>query len=167
MKQRNYMFRLALSLTLAFILPIEIIVYSIFLPINYNNGNLSISDLFFNIGIMLLTIFGIFIIISFMAFIMMKLNKIDKLEYKNNKISNGLVYIKEEDIKNIKARRFLFVYYISIYEKLWFFNPSITYYFHDKNELIDYLNDNSFVLKHVNKKDLIKLGLNNKIEQID
>ena len=166
-KKRNYMFKFGLSLTLISVLPIEIIVYSIFLPINYANGNINITDIFINIGIMFLTIFGIFLLISIIAFGLIKLYDIDKLEYKDNKISNGFVYIKENNIKTIRAKRFMFIYSFSITEKMWYFLPSLTYYFYGKEELIDFLNDNSFVLKHVNKKDLMKLGLDNKIEQID
>lgn len=160
-KKRNYMFKFGLSLTLVSVLPIEIIVYSIFLPINYINGNINITDVFINIGIMFLTVFGIFLLISFIGFGLIKLYDIDKLEYKDNKISNGFVYIKEENIKIIRAKRFIFIYSFTIVEKSWLI-PSMTYYFYGKEELIDFLNNNSFVLKHVNDKDLLKLGLDSK-----
>jgi len=157
-KKRNYMFKFGLSLTLVSILPIEIIVYSIFLPINYLNGNINTTDILINIGIMLLTVFGIFLLISFIALGLIKLYDIDKLNYNDNKISNGFVVIKEENIKTIRAKRFIFTYSFTIVEKAWL-TPSMTYYFYGKEELIDFLNNNCFVLKYVNDKDLKKLGI--------
>ena len=159
-KKRNYMFKFGLSFTIIPILPIEIIVYSIFLPINYINGNIDIKDIFINIGIMFIILFGVFILISLIAFGMMKLSDVYKLEYKDNKISNGFMVIKEENIKYIKASRFLFIYYFAIYDKLWLINSSMAYYFYNKDELKEFLNDNSFLLKHVREKDLKKLGIN-------
>ena len=160
-KKRNYMFKFGLSFTIIPILPIEIIVWSIFLPINYINGNIGVVDIFINIGIMFAILFGVFILIFLIAFGMMKLSDIDKLEYKDNKISNGFMVIKEEDIKYIKASRFLFIYYFAIFDKLWLFNSSLSYYFYDKEELKEFLTNNSFVIKHVREKDLKKLGLTN------
>ncbi|MBR6072600.1 MAG: hypothetical protein IKP77_07215 [Acholeplasmatales bacterium] len=164
-KKRNYMFKFGLSLTLVSILPIEIIVYSIFMPINYVNGNINTTDIFINIGIMFLTVFGIFLLLSFIAFGLIKLYDIDKLEYKDNKISNGFVYIKEVNIKTIRAKRFIFIYSFTIVEKSWLI-PSMTYYFYGKEELIDFLNNNSFVLKYVNEKDLLKLRFGSKENMI-
>ena len=166
-KKRNYMFKFGLSLTIACVLPIEVIVWSIFLTVNYVNGKIQGIDIVINIGHMFLIVFGVFIFLSLIAFGMIKLYDKNKLEYKNNKISNGVFFIKEDDIKTIRAKRFMFIYSFSITEKMWYFLPSLTYYFYGKEELIDFLNENNFVLKHVNKKDLMKLGLNNKIEQID
>ena len=166
-KKRNYMFKFGLSLTIACVLPIEVIVWSIFLTVNYVNGKIQGIDIVINIGYMFLILFGVFIFLSLIAFGMIKLYDKNKLEYKENKISNGVFFIKEDDIKTIRAKRFMFIYSFSITEKMWYFLPSLTYYFYGKEELIDFLNENNFVLKHVNKKDLMKLGLNNKIEQID
>jgi len=160
-KKRNYMFKFGLSFTIIPILPIEIIVWSIFLPINYINGNIGVVDIFINIGIMFAILFGVFILLSLIAFGMMKLSDIDKLEYKDNKISNGFMVIKEENIKYIKASRFLFIYYFAIHDKLWLFNSSISYYFYNKEELKEFLINNSFLLKYVREKDLKKLGLTN------
>ncbi|MCR5647800.1 MAG: hypothetical protein K6F81_05900 [Acholeplasmatales bacterium] len=159
MKKRNYMFKFGLSITLAFILPIEVIVWSIFLTVNYVNGIIKGIDIWINIGVAFLILFGVFIFLSFIAFGMIKLYDKNKLEYKNNKISNGVFFIKEDDIKSIRAKRFIFLYEFVVVEKMWYFLPSLTYYFYGKEELIAFLNDNSFVLKHVNKKDLSKLGL--------
>ena len=166
-KKRNYMFKFGLSFTLFPLLPIEVIVWSIFLTVNYVNGKIKGIDIWINIGVAFLILFGVFLLLSLIAFGMIKLYDKNKLEYKNNKISNGVFFIKEDDIKTIRAKRFMFIYSFSITEKMWYFLPSLTYYFYGKEELIDFLNENSFVLKHVNKKDLIKLGLDNKIEQID
>ena len=161
MKKRNYMFKFSLSITLFFVLPIEIIVYSIFLPINYQNGNLDIKDLFFNIGLMLITVLGLFFIIAIIAFIMQKLTDVDKLDYKDNKIMDGSFCINENNIKTILARRFLFLYQLAIVEKYWVLFPTRTYYFYDKEELIDFLSNNKFLFKYVKEKDLLKLGIRN------
>ena len=163
MKKRNYMFKFGLSITLAFILPIEIIVYSIFLPINYNKGNLDIKGLFFNLGIMAITIIGLFIFISLIALLIIKIYDTDKLEYDGNIISNNSkafkYSIKKADIKYIRAKRFIFLYEFVIVDKIWWFIPSMTFYFYGKEELINFINNNKFVKDFIKEKDLLKLGL--------
>ncbi len=112
MKKRNYMFKFGLSITLAFILPILIIVYSIFLPFEYISGNIDVSDIFFNIGIMFIILFSLFIFISLIALGIIKFYDVDKLKIEGNIISNDSksfrICVKKEDIKYIRAKRFIF-----------------------------------------------------------
>ena len=163
MKKRNYMFKFGLSITLAFILPIEIIVYSIFLPLGYISGNIDVSDIFFNIGIMLIILFSLFIFISLIAFGIIKFYDVDILKIEGNIISNDSksfrICVKKEDIKYIRAKRFIFLYEFVVVEKMWWFIPSMTFYFYGKEELINFINNNNFLKKYIKEKDLSKLGL--------
>lgn len=159
MKRKNYMLKFGLSMTLI-ILPILVIINAIIIVIRYtskDNINTLLFDLLF-FGLEIIVIFGI---TSLVGFIIYKLDLYLFTIDKDDTISNSRIILRKKDIIKIKARRFLFLYSYDIYSRPWGLFSSISIYFYNKDELIDFVNKNETLLSFIDIKYLKKLGIKN------
>ncbi len=160
MKRKNFMVRFAITLMAITLFPLSTIAISILIPILVSIGEIDGLGILFTFGIWLL--FNLiallcFLIVGYFAY---KVENPERLYEDENFIdTKQFVKIRKENIKEIKARRFIFLYAIDIMAKPWNFISSLTVYFNSKKEIIDFIKENNFIIKYIRKKDLIKLGL--------
>ena len=158
MKRKNYMLKFALTI-MVFIIPILIIVNLIAIIINVANAKdlkdtILTSLCIFGFGIGLS--FVITLIVGYVTYI---IDKSDILKNNENTITTGRLIIKKDYIIRIKAKRFLFLYSFVIYTKPWKRLSLLTYYFYNKDELINFIKENNYFIKYIRKEDLIELGI--------
>ncbi len=158
MKRKNYMLKFALTI-MVFIIPILIIVNLIAIIINVANAKdlkdtILTSLCIFGFGIGLS--FVITLIVGYVTYI---IDKSDILKNNENTITTGRLIIKKDYIIRIKAKRFLFLYSFVIYTKPWKRLSLLTYYFYNKDELINFINENNYFIQYIRKEDLIELGI--------
>ena len=159
MNRKNYMIKFGLSLSLVFILPILIIGYLIATIIRSNfepiTGNIILEDTL----ILLISIVVTFLITTILGYITYRIDKTDIIEEKDGVIVTGRLMIRKDKIIKIKAKRFIFLYefviYTSPYKKL----SMLTYYFYDKSELINFINENKLFIEFIRKEDLANLEI--------
>ena len=158
MNRKNYMLRFALTI-LIIIVPllaiINIIVNALTIANEgYSSNNLIISVIIFLAGSLFAFIAGL--VIGAITYI---IDKSDIIEEKDNKITTGRLIINEDHIYQIKARKFVFLYAFTIYTKHWKRLGLLTYYFNNKEELINFINEYKFFIKYIRKIDLNKLEI--------
>ena len=158
MKRKNYMLKFALTI-MVFIIPILIIVNLIAIIINVANAKdlkdtILTSLCIFGFGIGLS--FVITLIVGYVTYI---IDKSDILKNNENTITTGRLIIKKDYIIIIKAKRFLFLYSFVIYTKPWKRLSLLTYYFYNRDELINFIKENNYFIKYIRKEDLIELGI--------
>ena len=160
MKRKNFMVRFGASCMVITILPASIILLIVLLPILINNEKLDILGVFATIGYVALFDLACFILLIIIGFFVFRIENPIRL-YEDDEFidTKQFVKIRKENIKEIKARRFIFLYAIDIMAKPWNFISSLTVYFNSKKEIIDFIKENDFIIKYIRKKDLIKLGL--------
>jgi hypothetical protein len=152
------MLKFALTI-MVFIIPILIIVNLIAIIINVANAKdlkdtILTSLCIFGFGIGLS--FVITLIVGYVTYI---IDKSDILKNNENTITTGRLIIKKDYIIRIKAKRFLFLYSFVIYTKPWKRLSLLTYYFYNKDELINFINENNYFIQYIRKEDLIELGI--------
>jgi hypothetical protein len=137
------------------VLPILLIVYGILIASLYKNkkGFILSMSLSFVLGIFL-----VFLITIGIGFLLYEKTNYE-IEEDTTTISNGLVVARKKDVIKIKARRFLFLYSYDLYCKPWGGLAFLSYYFYSKEELIEFVQKNSFLMEFVREKDLVKLNL--------
>ncbi len=160
MKRKNFMVRFALTCMAITIFPISILLVSIITPILYSKGELDLIGVFATIGF-----WALFNMVSFIALIVVGY-MVFKIENPKCLVDDGIfidtkdfVKIRKENIKYIRARRFIFIYAIDVMAKPWRLISSLTIYFHDKQELITFIKENDFLIEYIDNKDLSKLGI--------
>ena len=160
MKRKNFMVRFGASCMVITILPASIILLLILIPILVNKGDLDTLGFFATIGYVALFDLACFIGLVLMGFFVFRIENPERL-YEDEEFidTKQFVKIKKGNIKYIKARRFLFLYAIDIMARPWNFISSLTVYFNSKNEIVDFIKENDFIIQYIREKDLIKLGL--------
>ena len=160
MKRKNFMVRFGASCMVITILPASIILLLVLIPILVNKGDLDTLGIFATIGYVALFDLACFIGLVLMGFFVFKIENPDRL-YEDEEFidTKQFVKIKKGNIKYIKARRFIFLYAIDIMARPWNFISSLTVYFNNKKEIIDFIKENDFIIQYIREKDLIKLGL--------
>ena len=156
---KNYTVRFALSMTMI-ILPILIIIYGIILFVHTLKQEWSMSVFGKELLILGLSLILVFFISLGIGYYLYKKTNYE-IKEEATTISNGIVLARKRDIYKIKARRFIFLYSFDVYCKPWQIFAFISYYFHSRNELIEFVNKNSSLKEYIREKDLIKLGIKN------
>ena len=158
MKRKNYRLKFALTI-MVFIIPILIIVNLIAIIINVASAKdlkdtilTSLCIFGFSIGLS----FVITLIVGYVTYI---IDKSDILKNNENTITTGRLIIKKDYIIKIKAKRFLFLYSFVIYTKPWKRLSMLTYYFYNKDEIINFIKENNYFIQYIRKEDLIELGI--------
>ncbi len=168
MKRKNFMFRFALTCMTITIFPVSIIALCILIPILYSKGEIDVLGIFGTIGyvaIFDLLCFAILVIIGLWVF---KVENPERLYCDDTFIdTNQFVKIRKENINCIKARRFIFLYAMDIKAKPWKYISSLTVYFYNKEEMVNFLKENSFLIEYVKKEHLDKLGIKQDIIDIE
>ena len=160
MKRKNFMFRFALTCMMITIIPATLIILPILIPILYSRGEIDVAGIFGTIGYVALFDFACYVVLVIIGFMVFKIENPERLYCDETFIdTKQFVKIKKENIKCIKARRFLFVYAMDFMAKPWNFLSSLTVYFHDKEELINFLKENDFLIEYVRENDLKKLNM--------
>ena len=154
----NYMLRFSLTVS-TIIIPLLIVinlVVNIFTIVNegYSNKNLFMSIIIFFIALAL--VFGLGLLIGFISYLV---DRTDIIQDNGNTITNGRLIINKDHIYQIKAKRFIFLYAFTIYTKPWKKLGTLTYYFNNKEELIDFIKEYDFFMKYVRENDLKKLEI--------
>ena len=160
MKRKNFMVRFGASCMVITILPASIILLMVLIPILISRGELDTVGIFATIGYVALFDLACFIGLIVMGLFVFRIENPERL-YEDEEFidTKQFVKIKKENIKVIKARRFIFLYAIDIMAKPWNFISSLTVYFNSKDEIVDFIKENDFIIKYIREKDLIKLGL--------
>ena len=156
--KRNYMFRFSLTIS-TIIAPLLIVInliVNILTAVNegYSDKYLITSVIIFAISLVL--VFGLGLIIGFFSYLV---DRSDVIEENGNTITNGRLIINKDHIYQIKAKRFIFLYAFTIYTKPWKRLGTLTYYFNNKEELINFIKDYSFFMDYVRENDLKKLEI--------
>ena len=158
MNRKNYMLRFALTI-LIIIVPLLAIINIIVNALTIANEGYSSNNLITSATILLAGSLFVFIVGLVIGTITYIIDKSDIIEEKDNKITTGRLIINEDHIYQIKARRFIFLYAFTIYTKHWKMLGLLTYYFNNKEELIDFINEYKFFIKYIREIDLNKLEI--------
>ncbi len=158
MNRKNYMLRFALTI-LIIIVPLLAIINIIVNALTIANEGYSSNNLIISATILLAGSLFVFIVGLVIGTITYIIDKSDIIEEKDNKITTGRLIINEDHIYQIKARRFIFLYAFTIYTKHWKMLGLLTYYFNNKEELIDFINEYKFFIKYIREIDLNKLEI--------
>ena len=158
MKRKNYAFKFGLSfLILGGIPAILLIAVIIFIIIK---KDLSMRDIFMYFAYLVGILFILFFLISLIGTITFYVHNPERLIEKEDSINDGYFnVIKKNNIKQIKARKLLFIYNIEIKAKPWFIISSLSLYFYNKEELTNFIKENGFIIQYIREKDLEKLDL--------
>lgn len=154
----NYMLRFSLTVS-TIIIPLLIVinlVVNILTAVNegYSDKYLITSIIIFAISLVL--VFGLGLLIGFISYLV---DRTDIIQDNGNTITNGRLIINKDHIDQIKAKRFIFLYAFTIYTKPWKKLGTLTYYFNNKEELIDFIKEYDFFMKYVRQNDLKKLEI--------
>jgi hypothetical protein len=152
------MLRFALTI-LIIIVPLLAIINIIVNALTIANEGYSSNNLIISATILLAGSLFVFIVGLVIGTITYIIDKSDIIEEKDNKITTGRLIINEDHIYQIKARRFIFLYAFTIYTKHWKMLGLLTYYFNNKEELIDFINEYKFFIKYIREIDLNKLEI--------
>nr|MCR5112850.1 hypothetical protein [Acholeplasmatales bacterium] len=95
-----------------------------------------------------------------------KLVKFSFKERDNLIISNGTNQIRAKDIVKIKARKFLFLYSFDIYSKPFSAFASMSFYFDNEKELIEFVKDKEILFDLIRDEDLKRLGISKNEEKL-
>ena len=154
------MIRFALTCMAITIFPISMLLVSIITPILYSKGELDLLGVFATIGFWALFNLVSFVALTIVGHLVFKIENPERLVDDGTFIdTKDLVKIRKENIRYIRARRFVFLYAIDVMAKPWRLISSLTIYFHDKDELITFIKENDFLIEYIDDKDLSKLGL--------
>ena len=158
MKRKNYAFKFGLTfLILGGIPAILLISIVIFIIIR---KDLSVLDIFMYFLYLIVILFILFFLISLIGTITFHVHNPERLIEKKDSINDGYFnVIKKNNIKYIKARKLLFIYNIEIKAKPWFLISSLSLYFYNKEELVNFIKENDFIIQYIREKDLEKLDL--------
>ena len=154
----NYMLKFSLTVS-TIIIPLLIVinlVVNILTAVNegYSDKYLITSIIIFAISLVL--VFGLGLLIGFISYLV---DRTDIIQDNGNTITNGRLIINKDHIDQIKAKRFIFLYAFTIYTKPWKKLGTLTYYFNNKEELIDFIKEYDFFMKYVRQNDLKKLEI--------
>lgn len=160
MKRKNFMFRFGLTCMAITIFPVSIILLCVLIPILYSKGEIDVLGIFGTIGYVAIFDLICFVILMVIGIWVFKVENPEKLYCDETFIdTKQFVKIRKENIKYIKARRFVFLYAIDIMAKPWNFLSSLTIYFYDKEEMINFLKENDFLISYVKEEHLKKLNM--------
>lgn len=159
MKRKNYALKFSLSITLAFILPILITINIIVLIIYIANNEVTKDNLLTSLLILLMSLGLSFAATLLVGFITYLLDKSSIFQANEDTITNGTQIIKRSYIVKARVRKILFIYSYTIYTKPWKRLGTWTYYFNNKEEVVEFLNTYTFLKEYLIEKDLIKLEI--------
>ena len=160
MKRRNYLFKFGLSITLVFILPILVIMNLIIILVRSNSEEITSDLILTSLLIILFSLIISFIITTVLGYITYRIDKTDIIQENSNIITTGRLMINKDRIIKIKAKRFIFLHEFVIFTKPYKRLSMLAYYFYDKEELINFINEHKMFLDYIRKEDLAKLGIN-------
>ena len=151
-----FRFSLTISTIIAPLLIVINLIVNILTAVNegYSDKYLITSVIIFAISLVL--VFGLGLLIGFFSYLV---DRSDIIEENGNTITNGRLIINKDHIYQIKAKRFIFLYAFIIYTKPWKRLGTLTYYFNNKEELINFIKDYSFFMEYVRENDLKKLEI--------
>ena len=155
--RKNFTFRYALSMSVI-VFPIVLIIEGIVVLIQSIAEGFQISFLLWMLLIIAICMTIIMALASFIGYILYKKTNYE-IDETSTTISHGGIIARKKDIRMIKARRFIFLYSFDMLCNPWPLFSFLSYYFYSKEELIDFINKNSFLKKYIREKDLIKLGI--------
>jgi len=151
-------FSLTISVIIIPILFIIEIIVNVLTIVNegYSNYNLIMSIIIFFVGLSI-----VFIVSLIIGFITYKIDKSDIIQENDNIITTGRLLINKDHIYQIKARRFIFLYAFTIYTKHFKRLGLLTYYFNNKEELINFINEYKLFMEYIREEDLNRLEIIN------
>lgn len=158
MKRKNYAFKFGLTFLILGGIP-AILLLSIIIFIIIRK-DLSLLDIFMFFVYLIVILFILFFLISLIGTITFYVHNPERLIEKEDSINDGYFnVIKKNNIKQIKARKLLFIYNIEIKAKPWFIISSLSLYFYNKEELINFIKENDFIIQYIREKDIEKLDI--------
>ena len=158
-KRKNYMLKFSLNIT-SIIFPVFLLAGIIVTIITAIYEPLTSELILMTIMIIILgTLLG-FVVSMIMGYIIYVIDNLDYIHEEEYNITNGKTFIKRENIVNVRAKKFMFLYEFQLYSKPLKKIATWTYYFNNKEDLIEFLETNYFFIKYVCDADLANLGLN-------
>ena len=150
MKQKNYALKFSLSIVVI-VVPIITFLYAILMILFESNISNMLITYFIAISL-------VFIISLLAGNVLYRFGNV--LIDKENCIANQRgVMLRKKDIKFISCYRFIFLYSLNIHSRPFSLFSSLSLYFNNKEELIEFIKNNGFLMEYIREKDKLKLGL--------
>ena len=150
MIRKNYALKFSLSIVVI-IVPIITFVYAI-LMILFKSNIISMLITYF------IAIALVFIISFLTGYVLFRFGNVIKEKEECIATARGIL-LRKKDIKYVSCYRFIFVYSVNFHSRPFSIFSSLTFYFNNKEELIEFINDNNFIKEFIREKDKFKLGL--------
>ena len=156
MKRKNYALKFGLTI-ITIVIPIITFTYALLIILLKTN----IINMLITYGVAIAVVFVVATLTGYglYRFGNVTINKENSIENQR-----GIIF-RKKDIRYISCYRFIFVYSINFHTSPFTLFSSLSLYFYNKKEMIDFIKENDFLKEYIREKDKIKLGLGDEVNE--